>query len=227
MAKLTGENNEIKIYNHLASQSRAHPGSDRILSPLDSFKVQGPNGEHDVLVLQVLGPQLQIMYDDDPAVIHRAIKPLVRQIVLGISFLHDCGIVHAGQSTVSAHQPTTHRYSLDLHRGNIAFEIPDLDGKSEQEAMNAVGLPYCAPVLLRDLTYPTDSFPKYLVVSGNLVESVDPDDLRIKIIDFGEGSLQWYPKPSRQALRSRSFFQHRTTSEPAHPIGSSGAGGNA
>jgi len=92
--------NEPKIYSLLASRSRKHPGSDHVLVPLDHFKVHGPNGEHDVMVFQVIGPQLSAMQEDRPSLIRQAIKPLTHQIALGISFLHDCGVVHAGQPTV-------------------------------------------------------------------------------------------------------------------------------
>jgi len=36
---------------------------------------------------------------------------------------------------------TTHKCDPDLDKGNIAFEIPDLDGKSEQDVIMALGLP--------------------------------------------------------------------------------------
>ena len=91
--------------------------------------------------------------------------------------------------------------------------------------MLAVGFPKCVPVLIRDQPYPTDSFPKYLVFPGNLIDTVDQDDLRIKIIDFGEGSLQW-SQPCHRLLRSHSFPHHRGTPGPARSITSSGAGGN-
>ena len=96
MAELTGRNNEIRIHRHLASRAGARPGSDHVLAPLDHLKVRGPNGEHDVLVSQVLGPHLEYMLDEEPSVFRQAIKSLARQIALGISFLHDCGVVHAG-----------------------------------------------------------------------------------------------------------------------------------
>ena len=100
VAELTGRNNEVKIYNHLASRSGTHPGSDRVLAPLDHFKVQGPNGEHDVLAFQVVGPHLEDMLNADSPAVRRAIKSIAYQIALGISFLHDCGVVHGGQSTL-------------------------------------------------------------------------------------------------------------------------------
>ena len=99
VAELTSRNNEIKIYRHLALRSGTHPGSDRVLALLDHFEVQGVNGEHDVLVLQVTGPHLEDIFDE-PTVIPHAIKSLAHQIALGISFLHDCGVVHSGQSII-------------------------------------------------------------------------------------------------------------------------------
>ena len=98
VAELTGRNSEIKIHRHLASRSGTHPGSDRVLALLDHFKVQGVNGEHDVLVLEVVGPHIEAMFNEETPIIQQAIKSLVRQVALGTSFFHDCGVVHAGQS---------------------------------------------------------------------------------------------------------------------------------
>lgn len=50
-------------------------------------------------------------------------------------------------------------------------------------------LPQCVPVFTRDRLHQTDSLPKYLVLPGNLVDCVKQEDLRVKIIDLGEGSL--------------------------------------
>ena len=96
MAELTDKNNEIKIHRNLVSQSVTHPGSEHVLALLDHFKVQGVNGEHDVLVTQVVGPHLEAMFNEDPLVIQKSIKSLMREVALGISFLHHCGVVHAG-----------------------------------------------------------------------------------------------------------------------------------
>ena len=55
--------------------------------------------------------------------------------------------------------------------------------------MNFFGLPKCVPVFIRDQPYQSDSLPKYLVLSGTLINRVEQDNLRIKIIDLGRGSL--------------------------------------
>jgi len=100
MAKLTGKNNEIKILHHLASRTGTHPGSDHVLTLLDHFKVKGVNGEHDVLVFPVIGPDIQTMDDKGPDMIQKSIKSLMHQVALGTSFLHDSGVVHGGKKTV-------------------------------------------------------------------------------------------------------------------------------
>ena len=55
--------------------------------------------------------------------------------------------------------------------------------------MITLGVPHCVPVFTRDHRHQTDSHPKYLVLPGSLVGRVKPDDMRVKIIDLGEGSL--------------------------------------
>jgi hypothetical protein len=141
VAELTGKNSELKIHRHLASQSASHPGSERVLALLDHFTVQGVNGEHDVSVSQVIGPHLEAMFDDDPTVIQQTVKSLVHQVALGTSFLHHCGVVHAGRSATLSTEAEykIDWYNLDLHKGNIAFEIPDLDGTSEEMCDDHLG----------------------------------------------------------------------------------------
>ena len=146
-----------------------------------------------MLVLEVIGPSLQTMLDCGRPVIEPAIESLARQIALGTSFLHYRGVVHGGQSTVlstEVNRSTTHGRNLDLHSGNIAFEIPTLDGKLERDAIITLGEPRCVPVLARDQLHQTDSLPKYLVSSGSPEDCVKQGDLRVKLIDLGGGSLQ-------------------------------------
>ena len=143
-----------------------------------------------MLVSQVVGPHIGAMIDNEPIEVHQAIKPLAHQIALGISFLHDRGIVHAGQS-LALQLTNGSRCDLDLHQGNIAFEITSLDGESEENAMLTLGLPEFLPVLTRDRLHQTDSLPKYLVYPGSLAGCVEPDNVHIKIIDLGGGLLRW------------------------------------
>jgi hypothetical protein len=80
-----------------------------------------------------------------------------------------------------------HKWSVDLHKANIALEIPSLDGKSEESAMMALDVPQCIPVFTRDQRHHSNSLPRYLVIPGNLVECVDRENMHIRILDLGEG----------------------------------------
>ena len=164
------------IYHHLASHFGTHPGSECVLALLDHFGVQGPNGEHDMLVLQVVGPHLKAMFCEEPTVIQQSMKPLIHQVTLGTSFLHHCGVIHAGQSNNFSIGYMNLWYGLDLHQGNVALEILSLDGKSEESAMTTLGMPNCVPVFARDQQHHTDSLPKYLVIPGSLTDCVEQDD---------------------------------------------------
>ena len=53
-----------------------------------------------------------------------------------------------------------------------------------------LGLPEFLPVLTRNRLHQTDSLPKYLVYPGSLAGRVKYDDVHIKIVDLGGGSLQ-------------------------------------
>jgi hypothetical protein len=86
--------------------------------------------------------------------------------------------------------------NLDLYTSNVAFEIRDLDGEPEKNAFMALSSPECVPTITEDPQDQTDTFPKYRVFPRSLLDLVKLDDLRIKIIDFGEGSssgIQSFP----------------------------------
>lgn len=77
--------------------------------------------------------------------------------------------------------------NLDLHKGNIAFEISGLDGEPERNVYLTLGSPECVPTLTQNLQSQMNMLPEYLVRPGNLSDFVTRDNLRIKIIDLGEG----------------------------------------
>jgi hypothetical protein len=68
---------------------------------LDYFSVAGPNGTHDCLVLQLLGPNIpdaiETFFHDErlPATLA---KSVARQVLLGLDFLSQNEIGHGGKS---------------------------------------------------------------------------------------------------------------------------------
>ena len=84
------------------------PGNKHIVHLYDSFQHDGPNGTHEVVVTNVVGPTLEalqgvvyVMYWDDPRYYAYpfplpAIKGLVSQLLEALSFLKRCGIIYGG-----------------------------------------------------------------------------------------------------------------------------------
>ncbi|OJZ87272.1 hypothetical protein ASPFODRAFT_59710 [Aspergillus luchuensis CBS 106.47] len=89
-------NRELSILLTLSDSNTDHPGKKRIVELLDHFYTKGPNGTHLCLVfptmisdgaaLTVSGSPREVSY----------IRAISRQLLLGLDFLHQSGIVHCG-----------------------------------------------------------------------------------------------------------------------------------
>jgi serine/threonine protein kinase len=87
-------NNELKVLTYLRDHGTNHPN---IASLKDTFTIQGPNGLHQCLVLDVAGPSLKRMADGK----HQLSGPVAgkagQQIAEGLAHLHSTGICHGGK----------------------------------------------------------------------------------------------------------------------------------
>jgi serine/threonine-protein kinase SRPK3 len=71
----------------------------------DSFQISGPNGTHDSLVLELLGPSVANILDADSGIERlpgTLARTIAKQTLLGLCFLHEQKITHAGILTSSA-----------------------------------------------------------------------------------------------------------------------------
>jgi len=84
--------------------------------------------------------------------------------------------------------------------------------------MMTLGLPQCVPVFTRDNLHQTDSLPKYLVLSGSLLECVEQEGLHIKIIDLGEGLLFLVSIVSLNTKSSVAFFSSEAPKDVHTPL---------
>ncbi|KAG1733877.1 uncharacterized protein EDB91DRAFT_1057173 [Suillus paluster] len=55
IADLTGNKGESAVLKWLSTRPRDHPGAKHIVQVHDDFQIRGPNGTHQVLVMDVLG----------------------------------------------------------------------------------------------------------------------------------------------------------------------------
>ena len=82
---------EIDIMQAIASSDSHQPGLRHLLSKHDHFRLHGPNGTHDCLVLDIAGPSIPETIEHNfggkrlPALLARSIS---KQIVLGTACLH-------------------------------------------------------------------------------------------------------------------------------------------
>ena len=177
---------EISLYHQLAKIGTQHNGFQYLVCLQDFFVHHGPNGRHACFVFEPMGPNLSMMQD----LLHRNLplktlkgswkrpfpkqfaKRALREILLGLQFLHTSGVVHG-----------------DLHMGNILVSIRPIgmDNTSLQrlEQSPSQGNP------LRRLDGKVDRWaPLYLLEPASLYDYTSPElDPQVKITDLGAGKL--------------------------------------
>lgn len=105
---------EVKLLQKLTEESNEEcEGSKHILNLLDNFIHKGPNGDHVVMVFEVLGENLLALIKKYE---HRGIpiiyvKQISKQLLLGLDYMHrTCGIIHT-----------------DIKPENVLMEIGDVE----------------------------------------------------------------------------------------------------
>ena len=90
---------EIKIRRHLCQCNPDHPGYSFVVSFLDDFSIDGPNGRHQCIVSEVVGASI---IEAREATTHEVLpldvaRRIIAQLALGLAYTHSCGILHGGQ----------------------------------------------------------------------------------------------------------------------------------
>jgi serine/threonine-protein kinase SRPK3 len=101
VARVANASNEIDVLRYLRDgpQSRKYPGREHILGLLDHFRISGPNGTHNVLVLDVVGPspeELRSGNEKGEEFVWKRSRIIAKEVALGIAYLHELGITHGG-----------------------------------------------------------------------------------------------------------------------------------
>jgi serine/threonine protein kinase len=77
----------------------SRPGWNSVTQLLDSFFIEGPNGRHLCVVMELLGPSLSWVAEksQNGRIMARLALQVSAQLVEAVNYLHSCGVVHGGE----------------------------------------------------------------------------------------------------------------------------------
>ncbi|KAI1390623.1 kinase-like protein [Hypoxylon trugodes] len=174
---------EEEIFNHLRSTSYdGEIEENHIVTPLEQFWIEGPNGRHSCLVLPVLGLDVegwrlyQCDYEDETGL---RVKNICRQIVEALNFLHNNGICHG-----------------DFRLQNILLEIEGIDDLDREQIYELMGVPELIEMTTVSGEPLTFRAPEYIVSPAIHGWSKKLVTDSVAIIDFGESFFSHNPPES-------------------------------
>ncbi|KAH7399195.1 serine protein kinase [Phaeosphaeria sp. MPI-PUGE-AT-0046c] len=175
VARSQEDNRELKVLRTLARLNSEEAGSRHVMQLLDHFHLEGPNGKHECLVLEFLGPSITDLLESrfaDMRLPATLAKSSVQQALIGLAYLHKHKIGHG-----------------DLHTRNLAFAIPSLHSLTEAELLKKLRQPDVGAVTRKDGKSLEPGVPTYLVRPTSYPVDASLSQHQIKIIDFGESFL--------------------------------------
>lgn len=93
------QNRETTVLRTIAAKHSDQPGYQHLMTMQDSFQISGPNGTHECLVLELLGPSVADLLDAHSGIERlpgTLAKTFAKQALLGLCVLHELKIAHAG-----------------------------------------------------------------------------------------------------------------------------------
>lgn len=91
----TGQSDEVALLQKIANADRSHEGSRRVVEYYGTFTIDGPHGQHCCVLTEALSISLEYLMKD--ALASNFIKCVIRQVLLGLDYMHNaCGIIHGG-----------------------------------------------------------------------------------------------------------------------------------
>ncbi|EMD59249.1 hypothetical protein COCSADRAFT_347787 [Bipolaris sorokiniana ND90Pr] len=142
----THNSRELTALRAIVTARSNRPGYQYLMTMQDYFQIHGPNGTHDYIITERLGPSVANFLDGYSGSVRlpgRLAKTIAKQTLSSLSFLHEHKIAHA-----------------DLHTRNLAFTLPT---SHEQDLLQKLGEPETAPVRQTDRQPLEPNQPIYFV----------------------------------------------------------------
>ncbi|KXG46500.1 uncharacterized protein PGRI_053560 [Penicillium griseofulvum] len=188
---------ELEILNFLERQSENGLSSNYVVQLLDAFTHEGPNGVHQCLVFELLGPSFDKVLSDyresqdklEPEIVFR----ISTQLLKAVKFIHGAGICHGGEGfflvAFYGKRHFTH-FVIDISGRNIAFTCTHTSKQTDEELFKVLGYPEVEPLKRLDGMPLEDGLPAQLIKAADWTEWIDEDEEDIRLLDFGESFYQ-------------------------------------
>ncbi|KND88080.1 Serine/threonine-protein kinase SRPK [Tolypocladium ophioglossoides CBS 100239] len=155
-------NQELKVHQHLAGINTEHPGREYVRRFEDSFKLKGPNSEHDVFIMIPLGISLRTLQEmqKDNVFQQSLVVTALDQVILGLSFLHEADVIHTDNLLVAITDDSVLFIveENEIHKPSARKQIGDIIiyariGREHHGI--AMPVPYRAPEVILNMTWGT------------------------------------------------------------------------
>ncbi|KAK3296451.1 kinase-like domain-containing protein [Chaetomium fimeti] len=144
-----------------------------VVELLDAFLHQGPNGDHQCLVFELLGPAVDSVVFDHHHGGDRldadTILRITRRLLQAVSAMHRAGYAHG-----------------DISGANVAFTTSRLATLSLDDLLKVIGAPKTEKLVRRDGEPLAPGLPEQLVQEARWDDWSDEDEEDIRLIDLGE-----------------------------------------
>ncbi|OBT63363.1 hypothetical protein VE03_07236 [Pseudogymnoascus sp. 23342-1-I1] len=177
-AESTEKSREICNLLALSNSSQEGLAAHYIVQLLDEFTHDGPNGTHECLVFELLGPTVAFIVEEfhatseklEPEVILR----MSGQLLQATAFIHGARLVHG-----------------DINSRNIAFTSGSLSRcASEESLFKIIGSPKIEPLARIDGAPLRPGLPKELVKAVEWDNWIDEDEENIRLLGFSQTFTQ-------------------------------------
>lgn len=199
-ADSSSRSRELQNLQLLEKKCTGNLSSKYIIQFLDIFSHQGPNGVHQCLVFELLGPPVEWVlmdysaYADHTGYTERlesdTILRVSRQLLECIEFIHSAGLGHGGNALFYSLWPSVLTdIKADISGWTVVFSGKSLSATRER-IFKFVGVPEVEPLVRTDGRPLDKGLPTHLVKAIVWDSWVEEDHEDLRIIDFGRSFLQ-------------------------------------
>ncbi|KAJ5245571.1 hypothetical protein N7489_005667, partial [Penicillium chrysogenum] len=177
------DSQELSILNELSHSITPHAGKEHVISLLDHFEHEGPNGLHLCLVFPIMMSDGEAMTIRGKARNASFVRAVSTQIIIGLDFLHQNNMIHGGNIlNYNVKIEGILIFLLDLQPANILFTV------KQARHRESLVPPEFSPVRWLPGITADSSAPRYLMTSQRprgMLDDASFSSLVVKIGDLG------------------------------------------